>query len=178
MMKVRKKNGFTLVELSIVLIIIGLIIVAILRGQTLIENAKITRQIRDFQNISAAYYAYYDRYGFYPGDDSTASSRWPGEIDGNGNGLIESGEAPNVWNHLMRGGFVQGPRRGPYGGYLFGNMNFGDDFGIGNYVAATSIPGPVGERIDRKNDDGIYNQGLIQASASYAQDTVTLYWKL
>ncbi|RKY98233.1 MAG: prepilin-type cleavage/methylation domain-containing protein, partial [Candidatus Hydrothermota bacterium] len=67
---------------------------------------------------------------------------------------------------------------GPYGGYLFGNMNFGDDFGIGNYVAATSIPGPVGERIDRKNDDGIYNRGLIQASASYAQDTVTLYWKL
>jgi prepilin-type N-terminal cleavage/methylation domain-containing protein len=174
----KKRSGFTLVELSIVLIIIGLIIVIVLRGQGLIENARISRQIRDFQGIQAAFYSYYDRFGMFPGDDSTAGVRWPGEVSGNGNGYIEPGEAPYVWSHMLKGGYVQGNSHGPFGGYTFGTMNFGTIYGFGNYVAGSGIPGNVAGQIDKKNDDGIHNTGFIQGSRPYEADTLTLYWKL
>jgi len=173
------KKGFTLVELAIVLIVIGLIIVIVLRGQGIVENARVSRQIRDFQGIQAGFYAYYDRFGMYPGDDSSAGTRWPGEYSGNGNGYVEPAEAPYVWNHLLKGGYVQGTPNGPYGGYYFGSMDFGSTYGFGNFVAGRGIPGNVAEQIDRKNDDGIYNTGFIQGSRPYTgSDTLTIFWKL
>jgi|UniRef100_A0A7V3NUV4 prepilin-type N-terminal cleavage/methylation domain-containing protein len=172
------RKGFTLVELAIVLIVIGLIIVIVLRGQGLVENARISKLTRDFQGIQAAFYSYYDRYGMYPGDDSTAGTRWPGEVSGNGNGYVDPGEAPYVWSHMLKGGYVQGMPRGPYGNYIFGSMNFGSTYGFGNFVGGTGIPGNIAEQIDKKNDDGIYNTGYIQGSRAYTSDTLTLYWKL
>ncbi|MEO0230421.1 MAG: prepilin-type N-terminal cleavage/methylation domain-containing protein [candidate division WOR-3 bacterium] len=174
----RMRRAFTLVELAIVLIVIGLIIVIVLRGQGIIENARISRQVRDFQGIQAAFYSYYDRFGMYPGDDSTAGSRWPGEFNGNGNGYIDPDEATHVWTHMLKGGYVQGNPQGPFGGYTFGSMNFGSVYGFGNYVAGSGIPGSIAEQIDRKNDDGIYNTGFIQGSRPYGADTLTLFWKL
>lgn len=174
----RVRRAFTLVELSIVLIVIGLIIVVVLRGQGLVENSRISRVTRDVQGIQAAFYSYYDRFGMYPGDDSTAGVRWPGEVSGNGNGYIDPSEAPYVWSHMLKGGYVQGMPRSPYGSYIFGTMNFGTIYGIGNYVGATSLPGNVAEQIDKKMDDGIYNTGFLQGSRPYSSDTLTLFFKL
>src|SRR5690349_19165494 len=83
----KRHNGFTLVEIAIVLVIIGLLLGGILKGQEMVTQAKIKNSIADFSGISAAYYGYQDRYRQIPGDDSGAT-RWTGAFGGDGNGVV------------------------------------------------------------------------------------------
>ncbi len=68
MQRARNEGGFTLVELAIVLVIIGIILGSVLKGQDLINNAKAKRVVSDAQAMSALAYTFYDRYGRFPGD--------------------------------------------------------------------------------------------------------------
>src|SRR5437870_6533189 len=82
--------GFTLVEIAIVLVIIGLLLGGILKGQEMITQAKIKNVINDYSGVSAAYHGYQDRYRAIPGDDPNAGTRWttaPAAIAGSGNGV-------------------------------------------------------------------------------------------
>ena len=120
-MKTNQK-GFTLVEIAIVLVIIGLLLGGILKGQEMITQAKIKNIISDFSGISAAFHGYQDRYRALPGDDAGAAARWAGATTsataGNGvvSGTYNSGGAACVntmesclwWDHLRRSGFVAG----------------------------------------------------------------------
>ncbi len=86
----RNQTGFTLVEIAIVLVIIGLLLGGILKGQEMITQAKIKNAITDFSGISAAYFGYQDRYRATPGDDPQAT-RWTtptAGIPGNGNRVL------------------------------------------------------------------------------------------
>jgi prepilin-type N-terminal cleavage/methylation domain-containing protein len=123
------ESGFTLVEIAIVLVIIGLLLGGILKGQEMITQAKIKNVINDFNGITAAMNSYQDRYRALPGDDINAASRWAGAIAGTGNGQFDKGAAgtevynniPNAapgastpevnlfWWHLRLSGFVAGP---------------------------------------------------------------------
>src|SRR5256714_16757 len=74
MKSMHKAQGFTLVEIAIVLVIIGLLLGGILKGQEMITQAKIKNVIADFSGISAAYHGYVDRYKKIPGDDPCAGA--------------------------------------------------------------------------------------------------------
>jgi prepilin-type N-terminal cleavage/methylation domain-containing protein len=116
------QRGFTLVEIAIVLVIIGLLLGGILKGQEMITQAKIKNALADFSGISAAFYGYQDRYRALPGDDLNASTRWSGAFSGNGNGVVagayndstcgtlssSSPESCLWWDDLRRSGFVSG----------------------------------------------------------------------
>ncbi len=65
----RAQSGFTLVEIAIVLVIIGLLLGGVLKGQELIENGRVKNAAADMNGISAAYNSYLDRYRRLPGDD-------------------------------------------------------------------------------------------------------------
>jgi prepilin-type N-terminal cleavage/methylation domain-containing protein len=116
-----KQQGFTLVEIAIVLVIIGLLLGGILKGQEMITQAKIKNVIADMSGVSAAMYGYQDRYRALPGDDKNAggaAGRWPTSpapgAGTTGNGVIEgkwttaATEAIIFWDHLRRAGFVSG----------------------------------------------------------------------
>jgi prepilin-type N-terminal cleavage/methylation domain-containing protein len=111
----REQSGFTLVEIAIVLVIIGLLLGGILKGQEMITQAKIKNVIADMSGVSAAMYGYQDRYRALPGDDKL-SSRWgltpPATA---GDGVIEgayiaaaTAESMLFWDHLRRAGFITG----------------------------------------------------------------------
>jgi len=68
--------GFTLVEIAIVLVIIGLLLGGILKGQEMITQAKIKNVINDFNGVTVAITSYQDRYRAIPGDDQNAATRW------------------------------------------------------------------------------------------------------
>jgi prepilin-type N-terminal cleavage/methylation domain-containing protein len=121
-MKTQQK-GFTLVEIAIVLVIIGLLLGGILKGQEMITQAKIKNVIADFSGISAAYHGYQDRYRALPGDDPNANTRWTTPTvatQGDGDGAVEGTynnagaacaaavETCSWWDHLRRSGFVAG----------------------------------------------------------------------
>ena len=88
------QQGFTLVELAIVLMIIGLLIGGILRGQELMENARVTSTIQQVTAYQGAKHTFMDAYAMLPGDIATANARIPGCvtanacISGNGDGIV------------------------------------------------------------------------------------------
>ena len=95
--------GFTLIEMSIVLVIIGLIIGGVLVGRDLINAAAIRSQISQIEKYNAAVNTFRGKYGYLPGDipDPTATqygfvTRGPNAGMGDGNGVIEGNYAGGV----------------------------------------------------------------------------------
>jgi prepilin-type N-terminal cleavage/methylation domain-containing protein len=70
--KMKKQSGFTLVEIAIVLVIIGLLLGGVLKGQELINSAKVKNMINDFRTVSSFVYSYQDRFKVFPGDQTKA----------------------------------------------------------------------------------------------------------
>src|ERR1051325_7232617 len=112
----KSQKGFTLVEIAIVLVIIGLLLGGILKGQEMITQAKIKNVIADVTGVSAAMYGYPDPYCALPGDDKNATRVAGIPAPGNGNGAIEgtygsanaADESRMFWVQLRRAGFVGG----------------------------------------------------------------------
>lgn len=67
----RNERGFTLIELAIVLVIIGIILGAVLKGQDLVNNAKSKKFITWVKAWEIASWQYMDRKGYFPGDNNT-----------------------------------------------------------------------------------------------------------
>ncbi len=115
----RKQAGFTLVEIAIVLVIIGLLLGGVLKGQELINSAKVKNFATDFRNIPLFIYGYQDKFKALPGDDVNATGRGfastPGV--GNGNGVINgdwdstsaADESVLFWQHVRLAGLAAGP---------------------------------------------------------------------
>ena len=90
-----RQSGFTLVEIAIVLVLIGLLLGGVLKGQELINTAKVKNLANDFRGIPMYIYAYQDKYRALPGDDIAAVNHLggtPPPTPGNGNGVIEVSE--------------------------------------------------------------------------------------
>lgn len=120
-------KGFTLVELAIVMIIIGLLIGGVLKGQELINNAQITSTVAQIKGIDSAVSTFYDAQSALPGDITNPNVRLrncaaaPCSTAGNGNGFINNGanvnagsatgagtEALSVWAHLAAADLLNG----------------------------------------------------------------------
>jgi prepilin-type N-terminal cleavage/methylation domain-containing protein len=116
----RRQSGFTLIEIAIVLVIIGLLLGGILKGQELINSARVKNLATDFRNIPMFIYGYQDKFRALPGDDSAAvahvgtTSVTPGL--GDGNGVIggswfsrtATDESVLFWQHVRLAGLAPG----------------------------------------------------------------------
>ncbi|HXC19945.1 MAG TPA: prepilin-type N-terminal cleavage/methylation domain-containing protein, partial [Steroidobacteraceae bacterium] len=71
----KQQSGYTLVEIAIVLVIIGLLLGGVLKGQELIYNQKVKSTYDNYRQFTAAMYGYQDRYKALPGDDPQATTR-------------------------------------------------------------------------------------------------------
>ncbi|NJO14232.1 MAG: prepilin-type cleavage/methylation domain-containing protein [Thioploca sp.] len=146
----KKQAGITLVEIAIVLVIIGLLLGGVLKGQEIITNAKIKNLENDFNGITAAIYSYQDRYRALPGDDKRADKRFGttiiGSKLGNGNGKIEgafndkvtdgidggdsSAESRYFWLHVRSASLIKGEALASDGKIYLPSNAFGGIIGV------------------------------------------------
>jgi len=118
----KNKSGFTLVELSIVIVIIGLIVAGVVGGQALVRQAKLRATISDIDKYRLAHNAFILEYDAIPGDFDNAHSFWGNACDasaancnGDGNGHIQDTECAGLpatneifryWQHLQLAGII------------------------------------------------------------------------
>ena len=109
------QRGFTLVELSIVLVILGLLVGGVLSGQSLIRASELRTVSSEFQRFTTAVGTFSDKYFALPGDMSNATAfgtSWIGNGDGDGqienNATNTSNEISLFWVHLSNAGLVEG----------------------------------------------------------------------
>ena len=122
----RNQSGFTLIEIAIVLVIIGLLLGGVLKGQELINSAKVKNLATDFRNIPVFIYGYQDKFKALPGDDTAVatthlagtaavaattptSKQGNGVIDGLWNSLTNTDESYLFWQHVRLAGLAPGP---------------------------------------------------------------------
>lgn len=98
--------AFSLIEMSIVLVVIGIITGAVFKGQELLESAKIRSIVQDFQYYSLSVSTYQETYQALPGDDPKAAIHFAGTIAGDGNGQITGSEADLFWQHLSKASII------------------------------------------------------------------------
>ena len=109
----RKQSGFTLIEIAIVLVIIGLLLGGVLKGQELINSAKVKNLATDFRNIPVFIYGYQDKYKALPGDDAAVVAHLGATVcvapcaPGNGNGVIGNSTATDIWSSTTVGDETQ-----------------------------------------------------------------------
>jgi prepilin-type N-terminal cleavage/methylation domain-containing protein len=185
-----KQQGFTLVEIAVVLVIIGLLLGAILKGQELIENSRVKSATNAINSIKAATYGYLDRYKALPGDDgpiATLQARgtsWTGvTVGGNSDGSIgattnpfaaPAGEHLGFWQSLRAAGFLTGSPidtgvaalpKNAFGG-LTGVASLTTQLNnINTRVACLSqVPGKAATALDNQLDDGRPDGGTVRAT--------------
>lgn len=123
-----RQAGFTLVEIAIVLIIVGLLLGGVMKGQELVDNAKVKNLTADFRNIPIYLYAYQDKFKALPGDDagvdahlgaklcpsgcrasSSDAVQGNGVIEGAWNSATKTDESFRFWQHVRLAGLAAGP---------------------------------------------------------------------
>ncbi len=149
----KKQAGFTLIELAIVLVIIGLLLGGVLKGQELINSAKVKNMASDFKNTQVYIYGYQDKYRALPGDDKAASAHLGTGLpsdNGNGNGVIEgqwnsvltTDESVLFWRHVRLAGLAAGPTNISDAAYFPTNAD-GGRLGVQSVSGFTTITGPT-----------------------------------
>jgi len=191
----RNQAGFTLIEIAIVLVIIGLLLGGVLKGQELINSAKVKNLSADFKNTPVFIYGYQDKFKALPGDDANVATHVTGGtactpaaaglcapgngiIDGAWNATAITSESFVFWQHVRLAGLAPGPTDTASADYLPKNT-VGGTIGVtnaantaitgvkGSYIICSdSIAGKFAKQMDTTLDDGNTAAGSLQATAA------------
>ena len=186
----KQQSGFTLVEIAIVLVIIGLLLGGVLKGQELINSAKVKNFATDFRNIPLFIYGYQDKFRAIPGDDSRAVANIGASAAGNGDGRINglwdsttaTDESVLFWEHVRKANLAAGPTsissvptvtdflpKNAEGGIIGIQSGVTPPINgmVGSYIVCSKgILGKFVKQLDITMDDGNTNSGSLQAVAT------------
>ncbi len=180
------QRGFTLAEIALVLIIVGLLLGGIFKGQELITQAKIRNIGNEFNNIAAAVALYQDRYKALPGDDARAG-RWKiggsalvapqnagsGRLSGTYHSTSTADKTRLFWAELRLSGFIGGDAETlesasaqpvHAAGGIFGvEQNNALGLGGGLMLCANKLPAKIAQALDAQLDNGDARTGSVRA---------------
>lgn len=156
----KREAGFTLVELAVVMIIIGLLIGGVLKGQELIANAQVAATVAQVKAFDAATTTFRDMFDSMPGDMAAPATRLPNcaaapcNVAGNGNRRVDGGAADPFsaapggemlafWAQMNAADLVSGidPIRGNVWGGTMPGAKIGGGFTAGYWVGNALMQG-------------------------------------
>lgn len=178
-----RQRAFAALETVIALIILVLLIGAYLQGRQMMLNRQLASIENDCEFVAMAIEKYHKAYGFLPGDDPGATTRfdgvWSASDDGDGDGRISglwnssdnSSETRLFWKHLRAAELIAGPVDTSDASYAQPNNGFDGLIGVGHgiynleglNVVFGDMPGKVLHRFDERADDGSANSGRVRA---------------
>ncbi len=196
----KAQRGFTLIEIAIVLVIIGLLLGGVLQGQQLIENSRVKSATNSLNGLAAATFSYQDRYGRLPGDDpdaiTTRGATWTRAAGGDGDGVIDDSmtvfnpgttdETSYFFQDLRSAGFIAGDPAddgaealpaNPFGGLItvMTDNTILQDSNMnplqGTKVCMGNVGGSAAIALDTQLDDGNSDTGRLRASANATPNT-------
>lgn len=184
----RHQSGFTLIEIAIVLVIIGLLLGGILKGQELITQGRIRNVSNDMQSMTAAINLYQGRYLALPGDDAGAAARWgipaptggtqgDGTIQGDYNSANAGDESRQFWLHLRRAGLVGGAVNDSNPPNAVGGVTGVQNIAFalpGLVVCTDSLPAVIAQAIDTQFDDGNAITGSVRGATAMSATVPTV----
>jgi prepilin-type N-terminal cleavage/methylation domain-containing protein len=188
----RHQSGFTLIEIAIVLVIIGLLLGGVLKGQELINSAKVKNLASDFKNTALFIYSYQDKYHTLPGDDPLATNHVTGattattpaasignsRIDGKWDSATNTDESFLFWQQVRLSGIVTGVTdttdtigyrpRNTTGGLMGVTNSTAADLPIANLkgayiICSAGVLGKFAKQLDIALDDGNTATGTMMA---------------
>lgn len=161
----RNHSGFSLIGLSIILVIMGLLILFVYASVQRFKYSKIERMHEDFQGLYSAVEKYRQELSELPGDRDR-----DGHFDANFLVRYDLNEKNLAYEW----------EKNPFGGeYCYGadTSSTPEAHKNGNYIKATDISPEIAEWFDVKIDDGVDSTGDITANGSYkGKETVDVYW--
>jgi len=189
-----RSGGFTLIEIAIVLVVVTLILAGVLKGQSLIDSARVRSMATDVTGIRAAWYSFQDRYRSLPGDFPNARTQIDdATVPGNGNGKIDdSRERAGVWQQMALAGFIKGSfdglessagtaqdmncsattcPRNPYNGFYKISYGAQAENAAGpahEIFTGDSIPVNILAELDNKLDDGKAGAGRFRVHRDFS----------
>lgn len=189
----KPQSGFTLVEIAIVLVVVGLLLGGVFKGQELIANAKVKNFASDFRTIPLYLYGYQDKFKALPGDDPAAPQHvngatlatctnclGNGSINGAWNSTTNSDESRLFWQHIRLAGLASGTTDPGSADYMPRNADSGL-LGISNggtppitglrgshVICSQGILGRYARQLDLAMDDGNTAGGAMQVMANQA----------
>lgn len=163
-------KGFTLVEVSIVLLIVSILLGGVIKTAEFIENSKVDRLINDLEAFQISYYAYYDRFGDFPGNGSAKNRFINLDLVGVNDGTF--------FSDLFAEGFIKSaeplPSLGGVGNYFVNYLSFSDSVGVNtgavlgkNQACITEIKASYSYHLDFQLDDGVWNTGSVRTTAPF-----------
>lgn len=190
----KRSSGFTLIEIAIVLVVVTLILAGVLKGQSLIDSARVRSMATDVTGIRAAWYSFQDRYRSLPGDFPNARTQIDdATVPGNGNGRIDdSRERAGVWQQMALAGFIKGSfdglessagtaqdmncsastcPRNPYNGFYkisYGSQAENAAGPAHEIFTGDSIPVNILAELDSKLDDGKADAGRFRVHRDFS----------
>ncbi len=162
MMTLKQQNGFTLVEIAVVLVIITLVFSVIMKTQSMIERSRVRNVVKHLDELQAASLTYLDRFSAIPGDDGSDHGGLITPATTNPNdGQIDN--PAEYWQQLHDAGIIEGvgtdPMKTPWGtpySALYNAAGFND-----NAVCAY-LPLEIAIEIDDDYDDGNSTTGAYR----------------
>jgi prepilin-type N-terminal cleavage/methylation domain-containing protein len=188
----KKQAGFTLIEMAIVLVIVGLLLGGVLGGQELVTSAKVKGLAADFRKIPVYINAYQDKFKALPGDDGAASTHLGAGANGDSDGLIAGAwdEASDVtkesvlfWQHVRLAGLATGSANTSDSAFFPINA-VGGRLGVSSnapiagmsgqyYMCSKGIAGKLAKQLDVTMDNGTSADGVMRALEQSATASTT-----
>ena len=196
-----QQSGFTLVEIAIVLVIIGLLLGGVLKGQELVNSAKVKNLISDFRSTQLLIYGFQDKFKAIPGDDANAVAHvgsgatlapssaglGNGRIEGSFNSTSATDESLAFWQHVRLAGLSTGstdfssataiaaavPRNADGGRLGIQSAAPISTMSGAYFVCSDGISGKLAKQIDITMDDGNTATGSARVTATGYSGTAT-----